>query len=40
VPEWLGLDSNNLTGTILRLPERSDIDLTINDQLIVEYYSR
>ncbi len=39
-PEWLSLDANELKGTVLRYPERSDIDLTINDQLIVEYYSR
>jgi small subunit ribosomal protein S4 len=40
VPEWLNLNVTDLTGTVSRLPERSDIDLTINDQLIVEYYSR
>ncbi len=40
VPEWLDLNAADLTGTVLRSPERSDIDLTINDQLIVEYYSR
>ena len=39
-PEWLSLDADTLQGTVLRYPERSDIDLTINDQLIVEYYSR
>ncbi|GAB4575872.1 MAG: hypothetical protein Kow0077_29530 [Anaerolineae bacterium] len=40
VPEWLQLNTTELTGTVLRMPERSDIDLTINDPLIVEYYSR
>jgi small subunit ribosomal protein S4 len=40
VPEWLQLDATNLKGSVLRLPERSDIDMSINDQLIVEYYSR
>jgi small subunit ribosomal protein S4 len=40
VPRWLSLDTNNLTGNILSLPVREDIDVTINEQLIVEYYSR
>ncbi len=40
VPEWLEMSSTDLKGTVLRNPERSDIDLTINEQLIVEYYSR
>ena len=40
IPEWLQLDGSDLKGTVLRKPERSDIDLTINEQLIVEYYSR
>ena len=40
VPEWLELNTTDLKATVLRMPERSDIDLTINDQLIVEYYSR
>lgn len=40
VPEWLQLNPTELKGTVLRRPERSDIDLTINEQLIVEYYSR
>lgn len=40
VPEWVSRDVNNLKGSMTRLPERTDIDLTINEQLIVEYYSR
>lgn len=39
-PEWLERDSAQLAGKVLRKPERTDIDMTINDQLIVEYYSR
>jgi small subunit ribosomal protein S4 len=39
-PEWLQLNATDIKGTVLRNPERSDIDLTINEQLIVEYYSR
>jgi small subunit ribosomal protein S4 len=39
-PEWVTLDANALKGTIVRMPERREIDSPINDQLIVEYYSR
>jgi small subunit ribosomal protein S4 len=31
---------NNFSGRVLRLPERSEIDGNLNEQLIVEYYSR
>jgi small subunit ribosomal protein S4 len=30
----------NLDGKVVRLPERSEIDGNLNEQLIVEYYSR
>ena len=40
VPEWLDFDAEKLTGKVVRLPERQDIDLTIEEHLIVEYYSR
>jgi len=40
VPEWLALDPAQLSATVLRLPERSELDLSINEQLIVEFYSR
>jgi len=40
VPEWLHRDINSLSGTVVRLPERSEIDSNLNEQLIVEYYSR
>jgi len=39
-PMWLQRDLKNLTGSVLRLPERSEIDGSLNEQLIVEYYSR
>lgn len=38
--DWLTLDRSNLTGTISRVPERSDVDPMVNEQLIVELYSR
>ena len=37
---WMDRDLKALTGKILRLPERAEIDGNINEQLIVEYYSR
>ena len=40
VPEWLELDANNLSGQVVSLPSREHIDATLNEQLIVEYYSR
>ncbi len=40
VPKWLEMDAENLTGKIVAMPERDDIDLTIEEHLIVEFYSR
>ena len=40
IPKWLELDSENLTGKIAQMPQRDDIDLTIEENLIVEFYSR
>ncbi|HSO26922.1 MAG TPA: 30S ribosomal protein S4 [Anaerolineales bacterium] len=40
VPTWLSRDLANLAGTLIRLPERAEIDGNLNEQLIVEYYSR
>jgi len=40
VPKWLELDAEKLTGKVAALPSRDDIDLTIEEHLIVEYYSR
>jgi small subunit ribosomal protein S4 len=40
VPEWLSLDRDKLTGTVNRLPSREEIDPIVNEQLVVELYSR
>lgn len=40
VPDWLSLDGRNLSGTVLGLPTRQQIDTPVKEQLIVEYYSR
>ena len=39
-PAWLELDKENLVGKVVAMPSRGDIDLPINEQLIVELYSR
>lgn len=40
MPSWLSMDNANLTGRVLSAPTREDIDLTIEEHLIVEYYSK
>jgi len=40
IPAWLSRDLNQLSGSMIRLPERSEIDGNLSEQLIVEYYSR
>lgn len=40
ISEWLERDVSVLTGTMLRRPERTDIDYEVDEQLIVAYYSR
>ena len=40
VSPWLQADHDNLTGKVLRLPDRVDIDTPVQEQLIVEYYSK
>lgn len=38
--DWLAFDRESKKGTVTRLPERSEIDPLVNEQLIVELYSR
>lgn len=40
LPAWLTLDSKTLEGRVAALPARSDVDVSLNEQLVVEYYSR
>ena len=37
---WLSLDKTKMVGTFVNYPERQEVDMTINEQLVVEYYSR
>ena len=39
-PSWLERNTKELSGVVQRLPERTEIDGSLNEQLIVEYYSR
>lgn len=39
-PDWLELDAEAMSGKVLSLPSRDQIDTEIRDQLVVEYYSR
>jgi len=40
VPAWMLVDSKKMTGTLKSLPERSDLPSDINENLIVELYSK
>ena len=39
-PAWLQADQANLTGTVTRFPNREEIDVPVNEQAIVELYSK
>jgi len=40
IPGWLSLDKENLSGQVISVPERNDIEATIEERLVVAYYSR
>ncbi len=40
LPEWLRLDSENMRAEVLSIPTREQIDAPVQEQLIVEFYSR
>jgi small subunit ribosomal protein S4 len=40
VPEWLELDRENLKGRVVREPQRADVTYPIEEQLIIELYSK
>jgi len=39
-PEWLSIDAGSLSGTVVTPPSRDQMPLDLNEQLVVEYYSR
>lgn len=40
IPEWLNVDKVKLEGSVIRIPERSAIPVNVQEQLVVELYSR
>jgi len=40
VPPWLEADYDNFTGRVLHTPGRDEIDTPVEEQLIIEFYSR
>jgi small subunit ribosomal protein S4 len=40
VPSWLELDQNQMKGTVKSHPSKEEIALPVNEQLVVELYSR
>jgi small subunit ribosomal protein S4 len=40
IPDWMTVDRDKLSGTVNRAPEREEIDVFCNEQLVVELYSR
>jgi small subunit ribosomal protein S4 len=38
--QWLEINRDNLSGKVLALPKREDVNLPVNEQLIVELYSK
>lgn len=40
MPKWVDFNTETFVGKIIELPKREDIDLNINEQLIVELYSK
>ena len=39
-PDWLSIDAAKLSGTVADVPRRDQMPLDLNEQLVVEYYSR
>jgi small subunit ribosomal protein S4 len=40
VPGWLSLRAADMAATVIALPTREHVDISVNEQLVVEYYSR
>ena len=39
-PAWLELDTDNLSAKVVRMPSKEDIDIPVEEQMIVELYSK
>jgi small subunit ribosomal protein S4 len=40
IPDWLSVDKVKLEGTVIRVPDRASIPVDVQEQLVVELYSR
>jgi small subunit ribosomal protein S4 len=40
IPDWLNVDATKLAGSVVSTPRRDQMPLDLNEQLVVEYYSR
>ena len=40
VPTWLRLDMNAMTGRVITIPSRADLELPFDEQMVVEFYQR
>jgi len=40
VPHWLELDTEKMTGKVVALPNRQDVGVQVDAQMVVEYYSK
>jgi len=40
LPPYLALDPARMTGELIALPERQDVEISVNERLVVEYYAR
>jgi len=40
IPSWIDFDAKNLKATVKHLPSREEIDTPVNENLIIEFYSR
>ena len=40
VPEWLDLDKDNFAGVVKALPTREELTMPVQEQLVVEFYSK
>ena len=40
VPTWLSLDINAMSGRVVTIPSRADLELPFDEQMVVEFYQR
>ncbi|HLL80685.1 MAG TPA: 30S ribosomal protein S4 [Ktedonobacteraceae bacterium] len=40
IPAWLSLDITNMSGRVMSLPSRTELELPFDEQMVVEYYQR